>query len=163
MRFIPAFNSVILALYYLKIYQQSLKLISREIDFINKESLKKKNIDSIIIKEKTQNKSLLSIENLYYQYEGRKSFQLRDINLSIDKGKKIAITGSTGSGKSTLFYLMLGLIQPQRRYFFNGVNIFQDLKKWRRNWVFSKYFLLDGSIKKNILLILQMKKFMKKN
>ena len=52
MRFIPAFNSVILALYYLKIYQQSLKLISREIDFINKESLKKKNIDSIIIKEK---------------------------------------------------------------------------------------------------------------
>ena len=72
-----------------------------------------KNIDSIIIKEKTQNKSLLSIENLDYQYEGRKSFQLRDINLSIDKGKKIAITGSTGSGKSTLFYLMLGLIQPQ--------------------------------------------------
>ena len=153
MRFIPAFNSVILALYYLKIYQQSLKLISREIDFINKESLKEKNIDSIVIKEKTQNKSLLSIENLDYQYGGRKSFQLRDINLSIDKGKKIAITGSTGSGKSTLFYLMLGLIQPQSGdVFFKGVNIFQDLKKWRKEigYISQNIFLLDGSIKKNI-------------
>ena len=153
MRFIPAFNSVILALYYLKIYQQSLKLISREIDFINKESLKEKNIDSIVIKEKTQNKSLLSIENLDYQYGGRKSFQLRDINLSIDKGKKIAITGSTGSGKSTLFYLMLGLIQPKSGgVFFKGVNIFQDLKKWRKEigYISQNIFLLDGSIKKNI-------------
>ena len=81
MRFIPAFNSVILAVYYLKIYQQSLKLISREIDFIDKENLNEKNINSKVIKEKTQNKTLLSIENLNYQYEGRNSFKLIDINL----------------------------------------------------------------------------------
>ena len=153
MRFIPAFNSVILALYYLKIYQQSLKLISKEVDFINKESSKEKNINSIVIKEKTQNKSLLCIENLEYQYDGRKSFELKDINLSINKGKKIAITGSTGSGKSTLFYLMLGLVPPKSGgVFFKGVNIFEDLKKWRKEigYISQNIFLLDGSIKKNI-------------
>ena len=153
MRFIPAFNSVILAVYYLKIYQQSLKLISREIDFIDKENLNEKNINSKVIKEKTQNKTLLSIENLNYQYEGRNSFKLIDINLSVDKGKKIAITGSTGSGKSTLFYLILGLVRPNSGgTFFKDTNIFNDLKKWRKRigYISQNIFLLDGSIKKNI-------------
>ena len=153
MRFIPAFNSVILAVYYMKIYQQSLKLISKEIDVINKENLNEKDITSKVTKEKTQNKSLLSIENLNYQYEGRNSFKLIDINLSINKGKKIAITGSTGSGKSTLFYLILGLVKPiSGGTFFNGVNIFDDLNKWRKviGYISQNIFLLDGSIKKNI-------------
>ena len=52
MRFIPAFNSVILALYYLKIYQQSLKLISKEVDFINKESSKEKILIQSLLKKK---------------------------------------------------------------------------------------------------------------
>jgi len=153
MRFIPAFNSVILAVYYLKIYQQSLKLISKEINLINNENLNEKNITSRVTKEKTQSKSLLSIENLNYQYEGRNSFKLIDINLSINKGKKIAITGSTGSGKSTLFYLILGLVKPTSGgTFFNGVNIFDDLNKWRKviGYISQNIFLLDGSIKKNI-------------
>ena len=38
MRFIPAFNSVVLAVYFLKIYQQSLKLITKEIELINREN-----------------------------------------------------------------------------------------------------------------------------
>ena len=67
-----------------------------------------------------------------------------------------------GSGKSTLFYLMLGLIQPQSGgIFFNGVNIFQDLKKWRKEiGIFIKYFI-RWIIKRIFLLILQMKKFWK--
>ncbi len=153
MRFIPAFNSVILAVYYLKIYQQSLKLISKEIDLIDNENLNEKNITSRVTKQKTQTKSLLSIENLNYQYEGRNSFKLIDINLSINKGKKIAITGTTGSGKSTLFYLILGLVKPTSGgTFFNGVNIFDDLNKWRKviGYISQNIFLLDGSIKKNI-------------
>lgn len=153
MRFIPAFNSVILAVYYLKIYQQSLKLISKEINLIDNENLNEKNIAFTVNKEKTQSKSLLTIENLNYQYEGRNSFKLININLSINKGKKIAITGSTGSGKSTLFYLILGLVKPTSGgTFFNGVNIFDDLNKWRKviGYISQNIFLLDGSIKKNI-------------
>ena len=153
MRFIPAFNSVILAVYYLKIYQQSLKLITKEINLIDNENLNEKNIVFTVTKEKTQSKSLLSIENLNYQYESRNSFKLIDINLSINKGKKIAITGSTGSGKSTLFYLILGLVKPTSGgTFFNGVNIFDDLNKWRKviGYISQNIFLLDGSIKKNI-------------
>ena len=32
--------------------------------------------------------------------------------MSLKKGSVVGITGKTGSGKSTLFHLMLGLIRP---------------------------------------------------
>ena len=153
MRFIPAFNSVILALYFLKIYQQSLKLITKEIKFINREKLIDNEKNSKIIWEKSSDNSLLSIENLNYEYNGREGFQLRNINFSINQGKKIAITGKTGSGKSTLFYLMLGLIKPTSGgVFYKSENIFHNLKMWRKEigYISQNIYLLDGSIKKNI-------------
>ncbi len=153
MRFIPAFNSVVLAVYFLKIYQQSLKLITREIKFINQEDIDEKKKTLKAIKEKSLNKSLLSVENLNYEYNGRDGFKLSNINFSINQGKKIAITGSTGSGKSTLFYLMLGLIKPTSGgVFYKGENIFNNLKNWRKEigYISQNIYLLDGSIKKNI-------------
>ncbi len=153
MRFIPAFNAVILAVYFLKIYQQSLKLITREIEFINRENLKEKENNLKAIREKSSDNSLLNVENLNYEYKGREGFKLSNINFSINQGKKIAITGKTGSGKSTLFYLMLGLIKPTNGgVFYRGENIFHNLKKWRKEigYISQNIYLLDGSIKKNI-------------
>jgi ATP-binding cassette, subfamily B, bacterial PglK len=153
MRFIPAFNSVVLAVYFLKIYQQSLKLITKEIELINRENFNEQNKNLKVIKESSSNQSFLSVENLNYEYKGRDGFKLTNINFSIEQGKKIAITGSTGSGKSTLFYLMLGLIKPtEGAVFYKGENIFKNLKNWRKEigYISQNIYLLDASIKKNI-------------
>ncbi|OEF98822.1 hypothetical protein BHF71_10340 [Vulcanibacillus modesticaldus] len=37
---------------------------------------------------------------------------LKDINMKISKGEKVAIVGKSGSGKSTLIRILLGLIKP---------------------------------------------------
>lgn len=37
---------------------------------------------------------------------------LQDINISVGKGKMVALLGSSGSGKSTLLHLMAGLMKP---------------------------------------------------
>lgn len=46
------------------------------------------------------------------QTEGTSNLALRDINLKIRSGEKIAICGRTGSGKSSLIALLLKLLDP---------------------------------------------------
>ena len=53
---------------------------------------------------------LISFENFSFQYHFRKEWALSDINLSIQQGEFIILTGSSGSGKSSLCYSMVGLI-----------------------------------------------------
>ncbi len=53
---------------------------------------------------------IISFENFSYQYHFRNEWALSDINLSISQGEFIILTGSSGSGKSSLCYSLVGLI-----------------------------------------------------
>lgn len=64
----------------------------------------------------------LQLKQIYYSYDGEKQ-TLKNINLDIFKGEKIAILGANGAGKSTLFICMNGVITPD-----NG-EIFLEGKK----------------------------------
>lgn len=52
------------------------------------------------------------IKNVSFTYVANQYESLKNINLSIKKGEKIAIVGRNGSGKTTLVNLLLGLYQP---------------------------------------------------
>ncbi|MBI4985833.1 MAG: ATP-binding cassette domain-containing protein, partial [Rhodocyclales bacterium] len=56
--------------------------------------------------------NLIEIEDLHFSYGGRKV--LNGINLTIPRGKVVAILGVGGSGKSTLLRLIGGQLKPQR-------------------------------------------------
>jgi len=62
-----------------------------------------RNRDKAIILAETEGK--ISFENVCFSYEGGKNV-LEDINLIVNEGESIAILGPTGSGKSTLVYLI---------------------------------------------------------
>lgn len=51
---------------------------------------------------------ILEIKNLYYSYDNKNNV-LKDINLCIKKGEKIAVLGPNGAGKSTLFLNINGV------------------------------------------------------
>lgn len=57
---------------------------------------------------------MLKIQNLNFSVndKGEKKDILKDINLSLEKGKLYVITGPNGSGKSTLAKLIMGILQP---------------------------------------------------
>ena len=70
-------------------------------------------------------------ENVSYTYPGGTGPVLRSINLTIPKGSTLGILGSTGSGKSTLMYLLLRLYEldpGEGRITVGGVDI-QDIRR----------------------------------
>ncbi len=95
----------------------------------------------------------IRFEHVYFNYEDNQEV-LKDINLEIKAGEKIAIVGSTGSGKSTIADLIPRFYEPvSGKIFIDGHNI-QDfnLKELRQQIgiVPQECILMKGSIAFNI-------------
>jgi ATP-binding cassette, subfamily B, bacterial len=54
----------------------------------------------------------VDLEKVSFRYDSDAPFVLQDIDLHVEPGQKIALVGRTGSGKSTLGKLLLGLYTP---------------------------------------------------
>ena len=52
------------------------------------------------------------MKNVEFRYPQRSESAVKNINLRILTGEKIAIVGENGSGKTTLLYLLLGIYRP---------------------------------------------------
>lgn len=157
-RFIPAFSSITSAKYMMQIskpFLKSLQDIFKEIRIKNnhKENLLNKNSNELNnLNNKVENK-FISLKNVSFNYPGNKIIQLKNINFDIEKNTTVGITGQTGAGKSTLFYLMLGLIKPSKGSISHyGNDIYLSLHNWKKKIgiVSQNIFLLDNTIEKNI-------------
>ena len=151
-RFIPAFNSLTTSYGYLRMFSPSVEFIEKELNNINKE----KNIKSLTTFEtvdKHYSNEFIKINNLSFRYPNSELKSLENISLKIEKGSIVGIMGPTGSGKTTFFHLMLGLINPEKgNIFFKGKSIFADIDLWRKETghISQNIFLLDDTIKNNI-------------
>ncbi len=56
----------------------------------------------------------LHFRNITFRYDGAPIDSLRELNFTIPRGQITAITGQIGSGKTTVFYLMLRFFEPQQ-------------------------------------------------
>ena len=133
----------------------SSKSISNVLKILNKEGiLINEKYYSTISKLNLMNK--IEFSNLSFKFPNSKQDVLRDINLTIGKGDLIGIIGKTGSGKSTLMDLMMGLYQPNKgKLLIDGKSINFDNKSmisWRKSisHVSQTIYLSDCSILENI-------------
>ncbi len=55
---------------------------------------------------------ILRLDHVGYAYPGGRPV-LRDVSLSVTSGRSIGLVGQSGSGKSTILKLLLGLMRPQ--------------------------------------------------
>ncbi len=91
-----------------------------------------------------------------FQYDANAPLILRDINMAIRPGRKVALVGRTGSGKSTLGKLLVGLITPTKgAILFDGMPLellnYQEVRS-QFGVVLQESFIFSGSVKENIAL-----------
>ncbi len=79
---------------------------------------------------------------------------IKDFNLTIKKGQKVAIIGKTGSGKSTIAQLMLRMYDPQKgKLLYDGIDVHDielDTLRSQISYVPQDVFLFSDSVENNI-------------
>ncbi len=106
-------------------------------------------------KQITEIVSEIEYENVTFIYQDKEKPALKDIQLKIQSGSFIGITGPIGSGKSTIVHLLLRLYEPQSgTILLNGIDIKEyRLDELRRHIAFvpQDTFLFSDTIRANIL------------
>ena len=143
-RILPSVNRIIMYYQTILFYRNSLDIIVNELES-EVENIENNSIEF--------NKKI-ELKDICFEFEEGKEV-LKNINLNIFKGEKVAFVGESGSGKTTLVDLITGLYKPK-----NG-NVYLDEIKledknigyWRKNigYIPQEVYLFDGTIADNVV------------
>lgn len=95
----------------------------------------------------------IEAKGLFWKYPGADRMVMENLDMTIPKGKSVAIIGQSGAGKSTMADILLGLLVPdQGDIKVDGVSIYDEMESWKRTvgYVPQTVFLCDDTIRKNI-------------
>ncbi len=97
----------------------------------------------------------IEIQDVHFSYPSRPSVEiLKGISITIEPGQKVAIVGTSGTGKSTLAQLMMRFYQPNAGTIRMGGHNIQDMDvlTWRKMvaLVPQEVLLFGGTIRENI-------------
>jgi len=98
----------------------------------------------------------LSIKDLEYQYPGSADQVIGGLDMTIERGQTVSFIGETGSGKTTLVELLIGILRPTS----GSISVddlelnAQNMRRWQNSigYVSQEIFLIDDSISANIAL-----------
>lgn len=96
----------------------------------------------------------IEVQGVNFQYAPNTAMILQDIQVTIRPGQKVALVGKTGSGKSTLGKLLIGLITPTSGHiFYDGMPLehlnYQEVRR-QFGVVLQEAFIFSGSVRENI-------------
>ena len=151
-RIVPSASKILSSAQQIKYLEPSIKILLQEFDFKDSSYLQnnyqKKDV-SLPLKFKKE----INLVNLSFSYPTRKEFSLSEISMNIKKGDFVGIIGKTGSGKSTLVNLLIGLLKPLKgKVEVDELNINKNLVEWHKKigYVPQSVYLTDDTIRKNI-------------
>ena len=117
---------------------------------------KPENILAEIVQKETSSNQSLRVEHLSFTYPDAAQPSLRNISFAMQQGQILGIIGGTGSGKSSLVQVLLGLYTADK----GSISLYRDgrsprnLSEWR-SWmayVSQKVELFKGTIRSNLTL-----------
>jgi ATP-binding cassette subfamily B protein len=100
--------------------------------------------------------SEIKFENVWFSYTGDDNYVLKDVSFTIPRGKRYALAGVTGGGKSTVINMLLRFYDPQKgRILVDGIDIRDiSLRNLREKFglVLQDIFLFPGDVASNVAL-----------
>jgi len=149
-RLAPSATRVMVSFQTMKYYFPALGLIAKELDKPIQTS------DESIVNSKCSDFGRfdqLKFQNVHFHYRGKDTDVLRSMNITVEKGDIIGITGASGEGKSTLIDLILGLLKPSSGVVtINNMSLENCLHSWRHKigFVPQSIYVLDDTLRQNI-------------
>ena len=147
-RIIPGAARILTSYQNIKYIAPSVELLLKEFSYGDNSYIKKENLSAPLKFRKE-----INLIDLSFFYPIRKEFSLSKISMNIKKGEFVGIIGKTGSGKSTLVNLLIGLLKPSGGTVeVDGLNINNNLTEWYKKigYVPQSVYLIDDTIRKNI-------------
>ena len=146
-RLIPSIQRVYNAINSLKFADTAISNLYSDLKNLKTSEI---NVDQKILQF---NKSI-TLNNISYCYPNSSRFSLKDVKITIPVRKTIGIIGATGSGKTTIVDVILGLLDAQKGTLEIDNNIIskKNIKNFQRliGYVPQNIFLTDDTIASNI-------------
>ena len=149
-KLLPAFQGIYAVINQIRFYSSDLENTLKYLQ-IKLENNNGNNITPLNFKKS------IRFDSIYFSYDEEK-YVVSNFNFEIFKGQKIGIIGRTGSGKTTISDLFMGLLKPTKgKIYIDGKDIYDKkypnrIKRWRRSisHVPQDIFLSDTTIAENI-------------
>ncbi|WP_133013306.1 ABC transporter ATP-binding protein [Marinomonas flavescens] len=104
--------------------------------------------------EKLSFEHLIELKDIRFRYPNKNEPVLEKLNLKIEKNQMIGLVGASGSGKSTIVDIIMGLIFPQEGgVYVDDIEITRDNQRaWQNKigYVAQSIFLSGGTIAENV-------------
>jgi ABC-type multidrug transport system fused ATPase/permease subunit len=151
-RIVPGVSRILTSFQNIKYTEPAIEILLKEFNLKNNSYVKnnqhKKDLNLPLEFQKE-----INLINLSFSYPARKEFSLSKLSMTIKKGDSVGIIGETGSGKSTLINLLIGLLKPSEgKVQVDKFNINSNLSEWYKKigYVPQSVYLTDDTIRKNI-------------
>ena len=183
LKLMPSANRISSALNLVAYYEPSLNYVLENLDLFDDENIKMnsvvKEMKKTFVREKrgnletsaeiksmqqTEKKVLgnfynmtlqhqVELKNISYHYPDTKQMVLQNVDMVIPIGKSIGIVGVSGSGKTTVVDIILGLLNPQSgEVLIDGMLLKENYGQWLSciGYIPQMIFMLDDTIRANV-------------
>ena len=152
LRLMPSANTLISSLMQLRSQRNTVSRLYKDLVWIKKINFEAPTLISSSNEELFRE---IKLEHVSFRYPGMCKDALNQISLEIRSGESIGLVGSSGSGKTTMVDVLLGLLKPyEGQIMFNGESMDTSLADWRHQVAYlpQQVFIIDNSLRCNVAL-----------